>query len=100
MRRPEIRVLGGVHPDCRKFRHPTRQSATVHMRRLQQGPPSRSGKLQVYRCPTCEYWHVGHRLPASELSDLRAAVREGRYPSASGAGGAEEGRFAARKTGA
>jgi hypothetical protein len=55
---------------CRhKFRHPTRGAAEAAMRSLvrRERHCPEAGTLNVYRCPRCLAWHVGHRHDAGEL---------------------------------
>jgi hypothetical protein len=51
--------------DCAKIRHDTRegaerQRAQLERRDQRRGAPFRPGHLNVYHCPACEAWHVGH----------------------------------------
>lgn len=51
---------------CRFVKHETKGAAKVQMSRLirlgRAEVPGKPGKeLNVYRCPACGYWHVGHR---------------------------------------
>lgn len=42
-----------------KRRHPTRGKALAHMRQLVRRGAA-SERLNVYECPHCGGWHVGH----------------------------------------
>ncbi|MGA5764497.1 hypothetical protein [Nonomuraea bangladeshensis] len=44
-----------------KIRHETREKASAHLRALARAQRARQGRLNVYRCPICLTWHVGHR---------------------------------------
>jgi hypothetical protein len=43
----------------RPFSH--KRYAKAHARVAEQG----IGRMQVYRCPHCGRWHVGHKVPAA-----------------------------------
>lgn len=48
---------------CGKVRHPTYESAVGHMGNLKNDPRDhwrRRQQLQVYHCPECKAFHVGH----------------------------------------
>jgi hypothetical protein len=57
-------------PECgEKIRHPTRDDALAHVKRLiwknhSAGQPERSAGLAVYPCEHCQTWHVGHQRSA------------------------------------
>lgn len=45
-----------------KARHPTKQGARAAMKIIKRRPDfvERPGRpIHVYRCPTCNFWHVG-----------------------------------------
>ena len=54
----------------RKLRHPTRGAAEAAMRSLiRRGMHCPEvGTLNVYKCPRCLAWHVGHRYEKGELA--------------------------------
>lgn len=43
----------------------------------------RGGRLEVYRCPWCRFWHLGHRVPSSVRSAPRGGPRPVRPTSSS-----------------
>ncbi|MGW6498565.1 hypothetical protein [Nonomuraea angiospora] len=49
------RMCGG------KIRHPNRRRAAGHLRALAAAGKAVAARLNVYRCPVCLDWHVGHR---------------------------------------
>ncbi|MET7333295.1 hypothetical protein [Nonomuraea sp. NPDC005650] len=49
------RMCGG------KIRHPNRRRALGHLRALAAANKAVDTRLNVYRCPFCLAWHVGHR---------------------------------------
>lgn len=59
-----------------KIRHTSAASARQQIADLRRMPNFRPG-LHVYRCPTCQCWHVGHyKKPAKPKRDKRAKMRE------------------------
>jgi hypothetical protein len=55
---------------CVKRSHPTEEAALAHQKQLvwknqTTGNPERSVGLSTYRCPACQYWHVGHAVAPS-----------------------------------
>lgn len=60
-------VAGLTAATCRrKRRYPTSRAAKAARRSIQRV----GGRaLEVFRCPWCEGWHVGHRAPGSAASD-------------------------------
>jgi len=53
-------------PDCGKRRYPTRAEARKAMRAIR----SRDGRLNAYRCPVGNDWHLGH-LPVDIIAGHR-----------------------------
>lgn len=48
---------------CRnKMRLPTKADAKRHARHVEtrRANDRKRGRISVYRCPHCDYWHVGH----------------------------------------
>lgn len=54
--RPPLPTRGGCSTG--KVRFPTRRQARVARRKIPTGDP-----LSVYRCPECDWFHLGHRPP-------------------------------------
>ena len=61
-----------------KIYHPTLKSAYEHFMAIKDKPSDRQGILQVYRCPVCDGYHIGHKvtrgyssLEVYEEKDLR-----------------------------
>lgn len=46
-----------------KRQHPTRKSAAGHRAALARHRRVSVRAFNVYRCPICGFWHVGHRRP-------------------------------------
>ena len=51
--------------DCWKMPYLTRGAA--HHALMAQ---KRKAGVDVYECPTCHWWHLGHRLPAQYRREL------------------------------
>jgi hypothetical protein len=45
----------------RKIRHAYKLDAEEHLNSLIREGDARPGSMNVYRCPYCNGWHVGHR---------------------------------------
>jgi hypothetical protein len=60
-------TAGVFMPECgEKIRHPTRDDALAHIKRLvwknhSAGQSERSTGLAAYPCEHCQMWHVGHQ---------------------------------------
>lgn len=54
-----------VYQRCTKVAFPSRQMAMLTMRKQSRDSVRNvqigKGKLNVYRCPICREWHIGHR---------------------------------------
>jgi hypothetical protein len=46
--------------DCIKKRHRSERTARKHLRLLIEGGDAKKGDLNVYLCPDCKFYHVGH----------------------------------------
>lgn len=44
----------------KKYPHNTKREAEAHKWSLVRGG-ARPGAMQVYKCPFCQKWHVGHK---------------------------------------
>lgn len=54
------------HPTTRcptegKHVHKSKGKAMAHLRRLKTNPHPHRGEPNVYFCPWCKGWHVGHK---------------------------------------
>jgi hypothetical protein len=67
--RPIAARLNAARLCKRKYRHSTRGAAEAALRSLIGRELHRPelGTLNVYRCPRCLAWHVGHRREKGEL---------------------------------
>lgn len=55
--------FGGKDQQCGKKRgYLSRAIAKRHMKQTQRMPGRRWEKMNIYQCPYCGLWHVGHAL--------------------------------------
>lgn len=59
-----------------KIRLPNKPAAKRMIRRIRSNPADRQqprpgAKLNAYRCPWCEFWHVGNMVDGKQLPHRR-----------------------------
>jgi ribosomal protein L32 len=47
---------------CHKQAHATKAKAVKHLADIRRGGKAKGhAPLEIYRCPDCGHWHLGHR---------------------------------------
>jgi hypothetical protein len=61
---------------CTKHRHRTRQEAQEHRASYNARRMNKGGRVYVYKCQKCDFFHIGHKVEESERPLGRRKARE------------------------